>query len=355
MAPPAVTAAARKRTAAAAASVRGGGALKKMRRGASVAVKQGTAPVFAAGASAVVGDVAVADAVPSSFAPVRGDSDIKERFLQVFSNAEYRNGISNSVLKEFFGDTEYVLLAPVINELIGQSRLTMSKSGTGSGELFYQLVSTEVAQQFHGLDVSAKMVYQVIERAGNMGIWTKDIRIQTNIQQQALNKIFKALESRQLIKPVKSVAAKSKKLYMLYKLTPSKELTGGVWYSDLEFDHEFISELRSFLLQCVRRLNGGKGVTLQEILEKMTHAEISRVELTTVEVAQLVNTLVFDYMVEEAGLNESGNTLFVAARRVTPMCEFVWWDALEPDFQFRKIRFEDGVELSAHEPHYHTA
>jgi DNA-directed RNA polymerase III subunit RPC6 len=35
------------------------------------------------------------------------------------------------------------------------------------------------------------MVYQVIEKAGNLGIWTKDIRTQTNIQQQALNKIFK--------------------------------------------------------------------------------------------------------------------------------------------------------------------
>jgi DNA-directed RNA polymerase III subunit RPC6 len=83
-------------------------------------------------------------------------------------------------------------------------------------------VSAEVAQQFQGLDVSAKMVYQVIEKAGNMGIWTKDIRVQTNIQQQALNKIFKVLESRLLIKPVKSVTAKSKKLYMLYKLVPSK-------------------------------------------------------------------------------------------------------------------------------------
>ncbi len=31
------------------------------------------------------------------------------------------------------------------------------------------------------------------------------------------------------------------------------------------------------------------------------------------------------------------------------------WDALSPDFRFRNIRFEDGVVLSAHEPHHHTA
>jgi DNA-directed RNA polymerase III subunit RPC6 len=289
-------------------------------------------------------------------------SSIRERFLNVFSKPEYRKGISNSVLKEYFGDKDYVALAPVINELIGQSRLTMSKIDTNSAtsnanstELFYQLVSNEVAQQFHGLDVSARMVYQVIERAGNMGIWTKDIRIQTNIQQQALNKTFKALESRQLIKPVKSVAAKSKKLYMAYNLIPSKELTGGVWYSDLEFDHEFISELRSFVLQCVRRLNNGKGVTLHEILEKMIQAKISRVELTNVEVSQLIDTLIYDYMVDEVGLSDVDNEpLYVAARRVSPLCEFSWWDALESDFAYRTICFEDGVVLAAHEPHYHS-
>ncbi len=32
------------------------------------------------------------------------------------------------------------------------------------------------------------------------------------------------------------MTAKAKKLYMLYDLIPSKEITGGVWYSGLEFD-----------------------------------------------------------------------------------------------------------------------
>lgn len=53
---------------------------------------------------------------------------------------------------------------------------------------------------------------------------------QTNIKRQVLDKIFKKLESRHLIKQVKSVTAKSKKMFMLYDLKPSKELTGGVWY-----------------------------------------------------------------------------------------------------------------------------
>ncbi|KAI2513666.1 RNA polymerase Rpc34 subunit [Fragilaria crotonensis] len=131
--------------------------------------------------------------------------DIKERFIQVFEDPNYASGIANSALKLKFGDADYLKLVPVINDLTQSSRLIMSKVGD---ELFYNLVSDEVASKFIGLDVSARMVYQVIEKSGNLGIWTKDIRTQTNIQQQALNKIFKALETRRLIKPVKSVSSK---------------------------------------------------------------------------------------------------------------------------------------------------
>ena len=279
------------------------------------------------------------------------DSDLKERFIEIFSEPEFSGGISGSTLKQRFG-SEYPNLAPIINELTSQSRLNMSK--VGETELFYNLVSEEEASQFNGLDASARMVYQVIERAGNMGIWTKDIRIQTNIQQQALSKIFKSLESRRLIKPVKSVTAKSKKLYMVYSLTPSTELTGGVWYSDLDFDHEFVNELRTFLLHCVRRLNQGKGVTLMEMREKMLQAKVSRVELSMDELRQLVQTLLYDYVIDEIEPEDGGEPLFVASRRVTTMCDFKWWDCLDLDFHFRAIQFEDGITLSAHEPHYHT-
>lgn len=228
----------------------------------------------------------------------------------------------------------------------------MSKVGN---ELFYNLIAADVASKFAGLDVSARMVYQIIQKSENKGIWTKDIRIQSNIQHQALNKIFKNLENRHLIKPVKSVTAKAKKLYMLYDLQPAKELTGGPWYTELEFDHEFVSELRTFVLLCVQKINGGKGVSLKEIAAKMKEANISRVQLNLGEVQQLVQTLAFDYLIEHNGTNLNDEALFVAAKKCSSRCEFKWWEVLDDDFPFRDIQFEDGVVLSRHEPHYHTA
>ena len=280
---------------------------------------------------------------------------VKQRFIQFLSEPRNKSGAPNKAVKEKFNKPEeQSLLVEVINELSTQSRIHMSKAGSDN-QLYYTLVADEVAQKYQGLDVNAKMVLQVIEKAADNGIWTKDIRMQTNIQQQALTKIFKQLEQRRLIKPVKSVTAKSKKLYMLFDLTPSKELTGGVWYSGLEFDHEFISELRTFVLHIVRKMNGGQGVTLAEIRSKMIQAKVSRVELSFGEVKQLVQTLVYDYHIEEGSINDNGEVSYVASRRITTICGFKWWDCLSPDFHFRAIKFEDGVMLGPHELHHHTA
>lgn len=282
-------------------------------------------------------------------------TNVKDRFVSLLSEPQYRAGAPNKIIQQMFSNSEeQKFLVEVINELSRESRLHMSKSGVDN-QLFYTLVADEIAQKYQGLDVSDRLVLQVIEKAGNKGIWTKEIRIQTNIHPQPLNKIFKHLEQRRLIKPVKSVTAKAKKLYMLYELAPSKEITGGVWYSGLEFDHEFISELRTFVIQCVKKLNDGKGVTLSEIKGKMKQIEVSKVELSLDEIEQLVQTLVYDHLIEEGSVTSQGDVRYVAARRISTMCEFKWWDVLSPDFHFRTIRFEDGVTLGPHELHHHTA
>ena len=45
-----------------------------------------------------------------------------------------------------------------------------------------------------------------------------------------INKCLKSLEQRKLIKAVKSVASSNRKVYMLFELEPSREITGGAWY-----------------------------------------------------------------------------------------------------------------------------
>lgn len=96
---------------------------------------------------------------------------LRDEFTNLFRD-QYKHGMSNSQLKKLFGD-RYNQLPTIINDLIKESRLTMSKVGN---ELFYNFIAADLASKFAGLDVSARMVYQIIEKSGNKGIWTKDIR-----------------------------------------------------------------------------------------------------------------------------------------------------------------------------------
>ena len=66
------------------------------------------------------------------------------------------------------------------------------------------------------------------------GIWSRDIRRQTNLAQTAVGKVLKNLETRLLVKSVKSVNDGKRKIYVLYDVEPANELTGGLWWVPLK-------------------------------------------------------------------------------------------------------------------------
>jgi DNA-directed RNA polymerase III subunit RPC6 len=71
---------------------------------------------------------------------------------------------------------------------------------------------------------------------------------------------------------------------MLYDATPTKDITGGPWYTDQEFDHEFIEELHSFIVQLV----SSKGMLgIGAISESVTMSGISRVIVILIAITSL--------------------------------------------------------------------
>lgn len=66
------------------------------------------------------------------------------------------------------------------------------------------------SSKYKGADTEERVVMGIIEDAGNKGIWNRDIRTKSNLNQTALNKILKALEGKKLIKSVSSVSVWSK-------------------------------------------------------------------------------------------------------------------------------------------------
>ncbi|XP_011642351.2 LOW QUALITY PROTEIN: probable DNA-directed RNA polymerase III subunit RPC6 [Pogonomyrmex barbatus] len=178
-------------------------------------------------------------------------------------------------------------------------------------------------------DNEEKIVYRIIEEAGNKGIWTRDIRFKSNLMHTPLQKILKSLETKKFIKVVKPVGASKKKVYMLYNLEPDESVTGGAWYQDQDFETEFVDVLNQ---QCYRFLEqkrekikncntgpiGARNMTFassKEVWKFISDLGISKVKLSVTNMEMILNTLVYDGKVERI-LAGDGSNLY---RVIKPM------------------------------------
>ncbi|KAH8091266.1 hypothetical protein JL720_6157 [Aureococcus anophagefferens] len=220
--------------------------------------------------------------------------DVKEKFLELLGAAQGDAGVSNETLQRKFPGESYAALLPVINELLAENRLELLKE-EGKQDLTYRLRDKAQAEKLSELTNEQLLVLQVVERAENAGVWLRDIKNATSMQQQTLNKALKVLESRKLVKTVKSVQQKTKKLYMAYDLVPTREVSGGPWYTDQEFDHEFVGAIKKIVVKCAQSVQAST-------LDRSTALErsgIATVPLSVADVKLVIDTLLCDSKLEE--------------------------------------------------------
>mmetsp|Transcript_20969 Transcript_20969/g.54567 ORF Transcript_20969/g.54567 Transcript_20969/m.54567 type:complete len:343 (+) Transcript_20969:359-1387(+) len=129
------------------------------------------------------------------------------------------------------------VIATAVNRLSSKGTLKFFPGKDGS-PLFKR--AKESSRHTEMESYEERIVYQHVEDAGNTGIWTKHLRLQTGIEKAQFSKVIKKLENKKLIKSVNSVSATKRKFYMLYELQPDVSLTGGAWYTGTDFDAEFI-------------------------------------------------------------------------------------------------------------------
>lgn len=75
--------------------------------------------------------------------------------------------------------------------------------------LLYKFKDPAKKGTIKGADNEERVVYKIIEEAGNKGIWIRDIRFKSNLNMTQLNKVLKSLETKKFIKAVKSVSVSS--------------------------------------------------------------------------------------------------------------------------------------------------
>ncbi|KAJ1020616.1 hypothetical protein NDA16_004009 [Ustilago loliicola] len=198
-----------------------------------------------------------------------------------------------------------------INGLLKKSLFTAQ---TLNGSIQFAATAKAEAGMMGKLDENETMVYQHIKDSRNEGIWTKQLKARTGLHQTIINRCLKSLEQKQLVKAVKSVKYPTRKIYMLFGLTPSIELSGGPWYTDNELDTGFINELSMACLNFIRSKSFPKNGQSRALFPT-THTSqlpsanavhsylrssgLTETELEVEHVVSLLDILVYDEQIEK--------------------------------------------------------
>lgn len=163
-------------------------------------------------------------------------------------------------------------------------------------EIVIRAVPADEVKKVEGLSNEDKLVLSQIRSAGARGIWTKDIRAKTLLQMTAVTHSLKVLESKKLVKVIKPVNAKTKKLYLPFDVEPSRELTGGAFYTEAELDENLISVLHDQVLLAIREIGFRSA---KDVHQKVSDSGVFTVELRVEDIVQVINTMIYDGEIEE--------------------------------------------------------
>ncbi|SMN19401.1 similar to Saccharomyces cerevisiae YNR003C RPC34 RNA polymerase III subunit C34 [Maudiozyma saulgeensis] len=235
---------------------------------------------------------------------------------QMISNDDKNKLYTQQDIQQFIGmNSTLGEIMLIVQELVDRNLLKLVKQ---NNELKFQAVDITEAVKKSSMSSEESLVYSYIEASGREGIWSKTIKARTNLHQHVVSKCLKSLESQRYVKSVKSVKFPTRKIYMLYNLQPSIEVTGGPWFTEGELDVEFINSLLTIVWRYIAEntfpdgFNTGNktqeqvhyaptvsnGSTTQEILDFISLAQVANVELNTKDIRSLCEVLVYDDKLE---------------------------------------------------------
>uniref|UniRef100_A0A914ULI8 DNA-directed RNA polymerase III subunit RPC6 n=1 Tax=Plectus sambesii TaxID=2011161 RepID=A0A914ULI8_9BILA len=234
-------------------------------------------------------------------------ADLETQVIELLSTNP--NGITNQELMAKTVHMDAAQRGMVVNRLLSTGRIEMKKTGAGNADFLLKLRNMNNAEKIKGASAEETVVYGLIEEAENRGIWIRDVRNRSGLSQTQLNKVLKTLEHRKLVKSIKTLGATKKRVYMLYELEPDASLTGGAFYSEQEFDSQFVDLLNQ---QCLKFLKARSQLALEkhgsnlsavrrmsfvpstEVWQHINDLKISRIELTIKDVERVLDSVVFD-------------------------------------------------------------
>lgn len=249
----------------------------------------------------------LADVAPAAKKPmVREPETAEQRVLEIIKNSGNK-GVSDDDLIKACPVLTIDERVDVVNKLITSGSITLHKV---KDTLRYKYKGPVAAVTPGDANTEELVVFNLIRDSGRKGIWIRDVRIKSNLGLPRLKKILKSLETKKAIKAVKSVAASRKIVYMLFDLEPDSSITGGAWYSNQEFESEFIEILtkHSYKFLEAKKSKALKNTSIRSplvkyntsyatadrVLEFISKTGISKVRLTVEDIISILDLLVYD-------------------------------------------------------------
>ncbi|KAH8153784.1 uncharacterized protein LAJ45_01551 [Morchella importuna] len=212
----------------------------------------------------------------------------------------------------------------VLNELLRTRSLSAMTQGN---QTLFKAAARDYADKVKNMSGDEEILYGYIQEAAREGIWTKTLKAKTNMHTTTMNKALKGLEGKRFVKAIKSVKYPARKIYMLYELTPSIDVTGGPWFTDAELDNEFINELLTAITKFITsksfpRIVRGSSVasfppgytgypSQNEIYRWVKSSNLTEVDLAEADIRNLLDVLVYDGKIERV----VGGTAYRAVRK----------------------------------------
>lgn len=213
---------------------------------------------------------------------------LASRLLKIFQADPNYNFSPEDLVKGLGQDNpiEVNLLLKFLRHFIDQGNIRNIQLENGKN--CYRYVPDYLSDKFCRLSEEQHLIYQLIEEAGQRGIWRGDLKRRTNTEEKHLAALLKELRDRSLIKEVASVTDK-KKTYFLYDIDPPTEVTGGIWFSGPNFNSELVDQV---IPQVVSFVVNSPGITVRELRKKVKTSGIHNLPIGDEEAEQLVDAAI---------------------------------------------------------------
>ncbi|XP_027348362.1 DNA-directed RNA polymerase III subunit RPC6-like [Abrus precatorius] len=160
-----------------------------------------------------------------------------------------------------------------------------------------------------------RVIYNIIRAKKELGIHHTDIKRETNIPETMLKRTIKSLLSKSLIKEVVSIQNRQKKLLMAVEFQPSKEITGGDWYTEGKLDTQLIEALSDVCFKIILRQ---KVATCDGIVDwiRTVASGVFPNGVSVEQVEQILKVLIMENKVQEVTSTGVGDFASVPAGQV---------------------------------------